>query len=74
MIVRVSKQNGFELYDCTKLIMQVTGTKNNPGGIVDLVEFRLFDNKEELVTLEIDEKSQVYVMNNDGQTITKYYS
>ena len=69
MIVRVNRQSGFELYECDGIRMREMD--------VNLVEFRLFslesNQERELVTLEIDENSQVYIMNNAGQTITKYY-
>jgi len=64
MIVRVNRKNGYELYDCESLAMCEMDHK--------LVEFRLADRKEELVTLEIGEDAQVYVMNDLGQTIAKY--
>ena len=79
MIVRVNRLSGFELYECDGIRMRVVGEKNSEvrKGKVDLVEFRLFslesNQERELVTLEIDENSQVYIMNNAGQTITKYY-
>ena len=68
MIVRVNKKNGFDLYDCDGLKMTELDK--------DLVEFRLYSYEQNmergLVTIEIGKNVTVYVMNNAGQTVTKY--